>query len=136
MFSEENIQSAIQKLKTVQYDGLQKTNEAIYDLITLGTALEQTIEGDSKSFTLNYIDWKNPANNAFHAVAEFSVERARSTETARPDIVLFVNGIPLVVIECKAPRYGCRASSIPNDPQPRRRIHPGAFSRTHKSYWP
>ena len=103
LFSEENIQSAIQKLKTVQYDGLQKTNEAIYDLITLGTALEQTIEGDSKSFTLNYIDWKNPANNAFHAVAEFSVERARSTETARPDIVLFVNGIPLVVIECKAP---------------------------------
>ena len=103
LFSEENIQSAIQKLKTVQYDGLQKTNEAIYDLITLGTALEQTIEGDSKSFTLNYIDWKNPANNAFHAVAEFSVERARSTDTARPDIVLFVNGIPLVVIECKAP---------------------------------
>lgn len=103
LFSEENIQSAIQKLKTIQYDGLQKTNEAIYDLITLGTALEQTIEGDSKSFTLNYIDWKNPTNNAFHAVAEFSVERARSTETARPDIVLFVNGIPLVVIECKAP---------------------------------
>ncbi len=103
LFSEENIQSAIQKLKTVHYDGLQKTNEAIYDLITLGTALEQTIEGDSKSFTLNYIDWKNPANNAFHAVAEFSVERARRTETAKPDIVLFVNGIPLVVIECKAP---------------------------------
>ena len=38
LFSEENIQSAIQKLKTVQYDGLQKTNEAIYDLLTLGTA--------------------------------------------------------------------------------------------------
>ncbi len=103
LFSEENIQSAIQKLKNVQYDGLQKTNEVIYDLMTLGTALEQTIEGDAKSFTLNYIDWKNPANNAFHVVAEFSVERARSTETARPDIVLFVNGIPLVVIECKAP---------------------------------
>lgn len=35
---------------------------------------------------------------------EFSVERARSTETARPDIVLFVNGIPFCVIECKAPQ--------------------------------
>ncbi len=103
LFSEENIQSAIQKIKNVQYDGLQKTNEVLYDLMTLGTALEQTIEGDSKSFTLNYIDWKNPANNVFHVVAEFSVERARSAETARPDIVLFVNGIPLVVIECKAP---------------------------------
>ena len=101
LFSEENIQSAIQKIKNVQYDGLQKTNEVIYDLITLGTSLEQTIESNSKSYTLNYIDWKNPANNVFHATAEFSVERARSMETARPDIVLFVNGIPFVVIECK-----------------------------------
>lgn len=42
LFSEENIQSAIQKLKNIKYDGLLKTNEAIYDLITLGTALEQT----------------------------------------------------------------------------------------------
>ncbi|MYJ86332.1 MAG: type I restriction endonuclease subunit R, partial [Rhodobacteraceae bacterium] len=102
-FSEANIQEAIQKIKNVKYDGLQKTNEAIYDLITLGTALEQMIEGNSKSFTLNYIDWETPSNNVFHVVPEFTVERNRSIETARPDIVLFVNGIPLVVIECKSP---------------------------------
>ncbi|MCV5950338.1 type I restriction endonuclease, partial [Escherichia coli] len=35
---------------------------------------------------------------------EFSVERARSTDTVRPDIVLFVNGIPFSVIECKSPK--------------------------------
>ena len=104
LFSEENIQSAIQKLKHFKYDGLQKTNEAIYDLITLGSAMEQTIEGDSKSFTLNFVDWENPSNNSFHVVAEFSVERARSTETVRPDIILFVNGIPFSVIECKSPK--------------------------------
>ncbi len=103
LFSEENIQSAIQRLKSVKYDGLQKTNETIYDLLTLGTALEQTIEGDSKSFNLRYADWQNWERNAFHVTAEFSVERSRSTETARPDIVLFVNGIPVAVIECKAP---------------------------------
>jgi len=104
LFSEENIQSAIQKLKNIKYDGLLKTNEAIYDLITLGTALEQTIEGDSKSFNMNYIDWRNPGRNKFHVTVEYSVERSRSTETARPDIVLFVNGIPFCVIECKAPQ--------------------------------
>ncbi|MDZ7609843.1 MAG: type I restriction endonuclease subunit R [Candidatus Desulforudaceae bacterium] len=104
LFSEENIQTAIQKLKNVKYDGLLKTNEAVYDLITLGTALEQTIEGDSKSFNLHYIDWRNPERNVFHVTAEFSVERSRSTETVRPDIVLFVNGIPLAVIECKSPK--------------------------------
>lgn len=104
LFSEENIQSAIQRLKNVKYDGLLKTNEAVYDLLTLGVALEQSIEGDVKSFTLNYVDWKNPANNVYHVTAEFSVKRTRSYDTARPDIVLFVNGIPFVVIECKSPK--------------------------------
>jgi type I restriction enzyme, R subunit len=104
LFSEENIQSAIQKLKNVKWDGLQKTNEAVYELLTLGTALEQSIEGDSKSYTLRYVDWREWRNNTFHVTAEFSVERTRSTETVRPDIVLFVNGIPFVVIECKSPR--------------------------------
>jgi type I restriction enzyme R subunit len=103
LFSEENIQSAMQKLKNVKYDGLQKTNEVIYDLLTLGTTLEQSVEGDSKSFNLRYIDWQTWRNNQFHVAAEFSVERTRSNETARPDIVLFVNGIPLAVIECKSP---------------------------------
>lgn len=104
LFSEENIQGAIQKLKSVKFDGLLRTNEVVYDLLTLGTAMEQTIEGDAKSFTLRYIDWRNPERNVFHVTAEFPVERSRSIETARPDIVLFVNGIPLAVIECKSPK--------------------------------
>ncbi|NWH04477.1 type I restriction endonuclease subunit R [Desulfobacter latus] len=108
LFSEENVQSAIQKLKNIKYDGLLKTNEAIYDLITLGTAMEQTIEGNSKSFNMNYIHWPKAKNstgrNKFHVTVEYSVARSRSTETARPDIVLFVNGIPFCVIECKAPQ--------------------------------
>jgi type I restriction enzyme R subunit len=104
LFSEENLQSAIQRLKNVKYDGLLRTNESVYDLLTLGVALEQSVEGDVRSFTLNYIDWKNPENNVYHVTAEFAVERTRSHETARPDIVLFVNGIPFAVIECKSPK--------------------------------
>jgi len=104
LFSEENLQSAIQRLKNLKYDGLLKTNEAVYDLLTLGVALEQSIEGDQKSFTLNYVDWRNPANNVYHVAAEFAVERTRSVETCRPDVVLFVNGIPFAVIECKSPK--------------------------------
>ena len=104
LFSEANIQEAILRLKNIRYDGLLKTNEAIYDYLTLGTSLEQTIDGNSKSYSLRYIDWRSWQNNVFHVVAEFSVERTRSTETARPDIVLFVNGIPFAVIECKSPK--------------------------------
>jgi len=102
-FSEANIQGAIEKLKNPVYDGLLRTNEEIYNLLTLGASFEQTIEGDTKSFSLKYIDWDNINNNSFHVSAEFSVQRKNNDKEARPDIVLFVNGIPLTVIECKKP---------------------------------
>ena len=105
-FSEGNIQSAMQALKDMLFDGLVRTNEKIYDLLVLGKSLSQTIDGDTKSFPLFYIDW-NPetflTNNVFHVTEEFEVERTASHETRRPDLVLFVNGIPLAVIECKRP---------------------------------
>ncbi len=102
-FSGANIQAAIQALKDVPFDGLVRTSEKIYDLLSLGKSFEQTIAGDTKSFTIQYIDWQTPANNVFHVAEEFEVERPGSHQTCRPDIVLFVNGIPFVVIECKRP---------------------------------
>ncbi|MFX8926113.1 type I restriction endonuclease, partial [Acinetobacter baumannii] len=81
-------------------------SEKIYDLLVLGKSLSQTIDGDTKSFPLFFIDW-NPGtfltNNVFQVTEEFEVERTASHETRRPDIILFVNGIPLAVIECKRP---------------------------------
>ena len=102
-FSNSNVTRAIEAIKNVPYDGLIRTNEQIYDLLCLGKSLPETIAGESKSFTLKYIDWENIHKNVFHATAEFSVERTGIIETRRPDIVLFVNGIPLAVIECKRP---------------------------------
>lgn len=102
-FSDTNIKSAVQALKDVPFDGLVRTSENIYDILTLGKSFEQTIDGDKKSFTVRYIDWETPANNVFHVTDEFEVERTGSRETCRPDLVLFVNGIPFVVIECKRP---------------------------------
>ncbi|MGH9755372.1 MAG: type I restriction endonuclease subunit R [Blastocatellia bacterium] len=103
-FSDANIQAAIQTLKDVALtDGLIRANERIYDLLSLGKSFEQTIDGDMKSFTLNYVDWKRPENNVFHVAEEFEVERAAPPQTCRADIVLFVNGIPFVVIECNRP---------------------------------
>ncbi|MBX7042370.1 MAG: HsdR family type I site-specific deoxyribonuclease [Ignavibacteria bacterium] len=103
-FSDSNIESGIQALKDLPMnEGYIAACEYAYNLITLGKALEQNIDGDKKSFTLQYIDWKNPANNVFHVTEEFSVMRSLSKDHYRPDIVLFVNGIPLCVIECKRP---------------------------------
>jgi len=102
-FTEGNILSALQALKEIPFDGLVRTNEKIYDLLCLGKSLQQSVDGDIKSFTLNYIDWEHPENNVFHVTEEFAVERTGSHQTRRPDIVLFVNGIPFCVIECKSP---------------------------------
>ena len=110
-FSEGNILSAIQTLKDVVYDGLVRTNEKVYDLLCLGRSMQQSIEGDTKSFPLNYIDWKNWENNVFHVTEEFSVERMGSHETRRPDIVLFVNGIPLRSSARCFPVLACRGSA-------------------------
>ncbi|PTX94088.1 restriction endonuclease subunit R [Spartobacteria bacterium LR76] len=102
-FSEENIERGIEALRDLPFEGLVRTSEKVYDLLTLGKSLDQTIDGETKGFTLRYIDWQNPWNNTFHVTAEFEVERSGSRETRRPDIVCFVNGIPFAVIECKRP---------------------------------
>lgn len=98
-FSDGNIHAAIHTLKNLQDDGLVRTNERAYDLIALGKSFEETIQGDKKSFTIKYIDWENIHNNAFHITDEFVVEGVN--DTRRPDLVLFVNGIPFCVIENK-----------------------------------
>ena len=102
-FTEGNIAEAIRVLRDMDDDGLVRTNEKLWDLLRLGKALPQTIQGDTKSFTLQYIDWERPENNVYHVTDEFVVEASGTTDTRRPDIVLFVNGIPFSVIECKRP---------------------------------
>jgi len=112
-FSEGNIVAAIQALKDVLYDGLIRTNEKVYDLLSLGKSLPQSIQGDVKSFTLQYIDWERPERNSYHVTEEFAVERAGSKDVFVPDIVLFVNGIPLAVVECKRSELGSGKLPIP-----------------------
>jgi len=102
LFTESNIINAVGALKVETSAGLVPINEKIYNTITLGKSLQQSIEGDLRSFTLHYVDWEHPEKNIFHVTEEFSVEREGSERTCRPDVVLFVNGIPVVVIECKS----------------------------------
>ena len=102
--SDANIENGIRALKELPMnEGYIAACETAYNLITLGKAFEQSFDGDKKSITLQYIDWKNLENNVFHVTEEYSVMRSTSKEHYRPDLVLFVNGIPLCIIECKRP---------------------------------
>ena len=103
LFSESNINVAIIALRELPIqDGFFKANQAFYDLITLGKSLEQTVLNDKKSFSFHYIDWNNLQNNCFHITEEYSVLRSDRNDHYRPDIILFINGIPMVIIECKS----------------------------------
>lgn len=103
-FSSANIERAIEDIDEPLTDGLVKTSEKIYDMLLLGRSYAENL-GDGKilSFNLKYIDWDNFENNVFHVTEEFSVDNIDRSKNARPDIVLFINGIPFAVIECKAP---------------------------------
>lgn len=101
-FSASTIGQAIKNLNEDLVTGLISTNEKIYDLLTLGKSYQENmVDGTKRSFDIKYIDFEHPENNDFYVTEEFSVLRMNGKDYARPDIVLFVNGIPLAVIECK-----------------------------------
>ena len=101
-FSASTIGQAIKDLNEDLVTGLISTNEKIYNLLTLGKSYQENmVDGTKRSFDIKYIDFEHPENNDFYVTEEFSVLRMNGKDYARPDIVLFVNGIPLAVIECK-----------------------------------
>lgn len=99
-FSQGNIEAAVERLRDVRFDGLLRTNERFTDLLQLGIALPQTVEGQSREWPIRYINWDDARANAFHMTSEFPVEWPEGV-SIRPDIVLFVNGFPFAVIEVK-----------------------------------
>jgi type I restriction enzyme R subunit len=104
-FTDANINIAILALRDLPLqDGFMAASQAFYDLVTLGKSFEQNVLGDKKSFSFKYIDWEHPENNVYHITEEYAVMRFERTDTYRPDLILFINGIPVVVIECKSPK--------------------------------
>ena len=104
-FSAANIERAMEDLDEPLTEGLIRSSEKIYDALLLGRSYPETVgEGKLMSFNLRYIDWEQPENNLFHVTEEFPVDSQDKQHNARPDLVLFINGIPFAVIECKAPQ--------------------------------
>jgi type I restriction enzyme R subunit len=84
-------------------EGLLTANERLYNHLLYGISVTEFVDGKKASPTVALIDWQNPANNSFVFTEEFTVTRSGGVESRKPDIVCFVNGIPLVVIEAKRP---------------------------------
>lgn len=80
--------------------GLYDRNKAVYELLRYGVNVR--VEVGENTQTINLIDWKNPENNDFSIAEEVTVKGIDSkSHTKRPDIVVYVNGIALGVVELK-----------------------------------
>ncbi|MDA8259020.1 MAG: type I restriction endonuclease subunit R [Betaproteobacteria bacterium] len=87
---------------------LMEANQKATELLIKGLTVEGLPGWDGgRGQTIRYIDWETPANNRFSVVNQYRVDCPPGYNSAKafivPDLVLLVNGIPLVVVECKSP---------------------------------
>lgn len=101
--SEAAIDKVMHELNPAMNLGLKAANEKIYNALMYGISVTDFIDGKKASPTIKLIDWHNIDNNQFHFTEELVVQNAEGTGNRIPDIVCFVNGLPLVVIEAKRP---------------------------------
>ncbi|WP_144920393.1 type I restriction endonuclease subunit R [Halorubrum salsamenti] len=99
--TEGNVEKFLSSLKRdLDAENLMDGNRTIYRLLTKGKSFSvQRDDGTSETVYVDLIDHETPENNRFHAVNQFSISRET---TIRPDVNLFVNGIPLVTMELKS----------------------------------
>lgn len=92
-------QQAQRELQNIASPDLINNNETFHRYLTEGITVEYTKNGETKGEQIWLIDWNNPNNNEFLAVNQFTI--IEDNHNRRPDIILFINGLPLVVIELK-----------------------------------
>jgi type I restriction enzyme R subunit len=97
----ENIEDAVRHIQRLNSPELIANNEAFHRMLTEGINVSHRKDGVERGDLLWLIDFKNPENNDFLVTNQFTV--IENDVNKRPDIILFINGIPLVVIELKNP---------------------------------
>ncbi len=101
--SDSAVDKIMHELNPAMNLGLQLANEKLYNAMLYGVTVTEFIDGKKTSQTIGLIDWDHIDNNSFHVTEEFVVQNAEGTGNVIPDIVCFVNGLPLAVIEAKRP---------------------------------
>jgi type I restriction enzyme, R subunit len=97
------VHDAVHDITTFQSDNLITSNKNILNLLFEGTSADDKITGE-RGKIVRYIDFNNPDKNSFIAVSEMRFRILGSDKSFFPDIILFVNGLPLIIVECKSPR--------------------------------
>ncbi len=90
---------AIKEIQRIASPELLANNETFHRLLTEGVPVSKRVDGDDRGDRVWLIDFKHPHNNDFVVANQFTV--VENGNNKRPDVILFINGIPLVVMELK-----------------------------------
>ena len=94
-------EDAFRKVQDLGIPSLLSANRHFHKLLVNGVPVQYQKDGETRGDFVRLVDWKTPAKNDWVAVNQFTIKGARHTR--RPDIILFVNGLPLVLLELKNP---------------------------------
>lgn len=94
------VNESVYKLKNFENGTLLQKNMTFMDYLQEGVSVKYFADGEECSALVHLIDFKNPANNDFTVVNQWTIIE---NSEKRPDVILFVNGLPLVVVELKSP---------------------------------
>ncbi|MBK7384425.1 MAG: type I restriction endonuclease subunit R [Flavobacteriales bacterium] len=104
---DEAVLDAVRQVTAVGGPDLLASNEAFQKLLTHGVPVVEMRDGNERGHHARLIDFTNTSQNEYLAVNQFTIKRAPGVQGGfahyRPDIILFVNGLPLVVLELKNP---------------------------------
>lgn len=98
-FEEKVINGAIEQVEKIEHPNVDITNKKFYQMLIQGTAVKD--EKRDKWDYVKLVDFENPENNNFLVVNQFTVQGLERLR--RPDIVIFLNGIPIALFELKNP---------------------------------
>jgi type I restriction enzyme, R subunit len=93
-------------------EGLLAANRAIFQHLTQGITVREVVDGKQHYVTVPLVNWQDVSNNRFQVTEELSVTRTDGNRNFRPDIVCYVNGLPLVVIEAKRPVSSTKTTAM------------------------
>ncbi len=99
--SEDNLSKVVREVTLIQTSTLMEANQLFWERLTQYFSVDQDLGSGRRGQTLKLIDFDNPEHNEFLCVDQFKIQGP--TQNIIPDILLFVNGMPLGVIECKSP---------------------------------
>lgn len=100
----EQVDEVARRITTFSQKNIIENNRQVLQYLLENTTVAVNHETGQASPTVRFVDFKNRANNSFIAIAQFKVRIPGTDHHIVPDIVLFLNGLPIAVIECKSPK--------------------------------